>query len=245
MIHAPLMRLVARVNETWRDRVLTALTLLFALNLFVVVPFGAVHAVSIRPISMSLVFLLVCGLLIVSQSVVPALGVVLALLLLGTAMFVRGHGGGLTLEVGFEASSFGGRAAAEITTAALGWLLVGLVIIWVVARAVFGPGRVTYHRVVGATLLYLAIGFVFVALYTLVDVLAPGAFTGAKVHDRVSLPADLVYFSFVTLTTVGYGDVMPVNPVARSLSNLEAIIGQLYPATLLARMVSLELRTGE
>jgi hypothetical protein len=224
------MRLVARVNETWRDRVLTALTLLFALNLFVVVPFGAVHAVSIRPISMSLVFLLVCGLLIVSQSVVPALGVVLALLLLGTAMFVRGHGGGLTLEVGFEAS---------------GWLLVGLVIIWVVARAVFGPGRVTYHRVVGATLLYLAIGFVFVALYTLVDVLAPGAFTGAKVHDRVSLPADLVYFSFVTLTTVGYGDVMPVNPVARSLSNLEAIIGQLYPATLLARMVSLELRTGE
>jgi hypothetical protein len=229
MIHAPLMRLVARVNEQWRDRVLTGLTLLVALNLFVVVPLGAIHDVSIRPISMTLVLLLVCGLLIVSQSVVPALGVVVALLLLGTAVFVRGHGGGVTLEVCFEAT---------------GWLLVSLVTIWVVARAVFGPGRVTYHRVVGAILLYLAIGFVFVALYTLVDVLAPGAFTGAKIHDRVSLPADLVYFSFVTLTTVGYGDVMPVHPFARSLSNLEAIIGQLYPATLLARMVSLELRSG-
>ena len=230
MIHAPLMRLVARVSEPWRDRVLTGLTLLVALNLFVVVPLGTIHDVSIRPISVTLALLLLGGLLIVSQSVVPAGGVVLAVLLLATAMIVRGHGGDIAVEVSFEAT---------------GWLLIGLVTIWVVARAVFGPGRVTYHRVVGAILLYLAMGFVFVALYTLVDVLAPGAFTGAKVRDQVSLPADLVYFSFVTITTVGYGDVMPLHPFARSLSNLDAIIGQLYPATLLARMVSLELRTGE
>jgi hypothetical protein len=51
----------------------------------------------------------------------------------------------------------------------------------------------------------------------------------------------LTYFSFATLTTVGYGDVLPVHPLARSLSSLEAIIGQLYPATLLARLVTLEL----
>ncbi|HSI01322.1 MAG TPA: ion channel [Reyranella sp.] len=223
------MRLVARVKEPWRDRVLTGLTLLVALNLFVVVPLGAIHDVSIRPISVTLVLLLVCGLLVVSQSVVPAVGVVASLLLLGTAMIARAHGGGITLEVCFEAT---------------GWLLVGLVTIWVVARAVFGPGRITYHRVVGAILLYLAIGFVFVALYTLVAVLAPGAFAGFKVEDRVSLPPDLVYFSFATITTVGYGDLVPVHPFARSLSNLEAILGQLYPATLLARMVSLELRSG-
>jgi hypothetical protein len=73
-----------------------------------------------------------------------------------------------------------------------------------------------------------------------VGALSPGAFSGLQVHDRVSLPPDLVYFSFETLTTVGFGDIVPVHPFARSLSNLEAILGQLYPATLLARMVSLE-----
>ncbi|MEI6200878.1 MAG: potassium channel family protein, partial [Enhydrobacter sp.] len=74
--------------------------------------------------------------------------------------------------------------------------------------------------------------------------LAPGSFSGLTVADRVSLPADLVYFSFATLTTVGYGDIVPVHPFARSLSNLEAILGQLYPATLLARMVSLHVGSG-
>jgi len=52
-----------------------------------------------------------------------------------------------------------------------------------------------------------------------------------------------VYFSFVTLTSVGYGDIIPLHPVARSLANVEAIIGQLYPATLLARLVTLELES--
>ena len=103
----------------------------------------------------------------------------------------------------------------------------------------FEPGRITYHRVIGAILLYLTIGLVFVALYTLVGAYSPNAFSGLTVAARVSLPSDLVYFSFTTLTTVGYGDIVPVDPVARSLSNIEAIVGQLYPATLLARLVSL------
>jgi hypothetical protein len=51
----------------------------------------------------------------------------------------------------------------------------------------------------------------------------------------------LLYFSFTCLTTVGFGDITPLHPMARDLANLEAVIGQLYPATLLARLVSLEL----
>jgi hypothetical protein len=226
MIHEPLMRIVGRVSEHWRDRVLTALTLLIALDLFVVVPLGATHAITVLPFSISIVLLLVVGLLVVSQSIVPVVGVLAALVLLSAALVLRARGGYETLDACLEAG---------------GWLLIGFVLIWVVARAVFGPGKITYHRVVGAILLYLTIGIVFVALYTLVGALAPGSFTGISVHDRVSLPPDLVYFSFTTLTTVGYGDVVPVHPFARSLSNLEAILGQLYPATLLARMVSLEL----
>ncbi len=50
-----------------------------------------------------------------------------------------------------------------------------------------------------------------------------------------------VYFSFTTLTSTGYGDMVPIHPFARSAANLEAMIGQLFPATLLARLVSLEI----
>ena len=53
--------------------------------------------------------------------------------------------------------------------------------------------------------------------------------------------ATLLYFSFSTLTTVGYGDITPLHPMARNIANFEAVLGQLYPATLLARLVSLEI----
>jgi hypothetical protein len=49
------------------------------------------------------------------------------------------------------------------------------------------------------------------------------------------------YFSFTTLTTLGYGDILPVSPVARSLATSEALFGQLYPAVMIARLISLEI----
>ena len=69
------------------------------------------------------------------------------------------------------------------------------------------------------------------------SLLAAGAFSGSG-FGGAERP-DFVYFSFVTLTTVGYGDVTPVHPLARSLAVAEALTGQLYPAILLARLVSL------
>ena len=60
-------------------------------------------------------------------------------------------------------------------------------------------------------------------------------------YVNLTVPSNLVYFSFVTLTSVGYGDIVPLHPVVRGIANVEAIIGQLYPATLLARLVTLEL----
>jgi hypothetical protein len=115
----------------------------------------------------------------------------------------------------------------------------------VVARAVFGPGRITYHRVVGAVLLYLIIGLTFVALYGFVALAAPEAFTNLPtLHGDFAVAGNLIYFSFVTLTTTGYGDIAPLHPYAHSLANVEAIIGQIYPATLLARLVTLETAHG-
>lgn len=214
-----------RAHERWRDPILTGLAALLAFSLFVVAPLHAVGAIDGRGVNGLVMLLAVGGMTVVSRSAVPLAAAAVALALVAVTIPLRGRGGYDGLDVCLEASA---------------WLLVGLVMVWVVARAVFGPGRVTYHRVVGAVLLYLAVGLVFVALFTVAGVLDPGAFSGIAVSDRKSLSSDLVYFSFATLTTVGYGDIVPLHPIVRSLCSIESVFGQLYPATLLARMVSLE-----
>ena len=60
------------------------------------------------------------------------------------------------------------------------------------------------------------------------------------ISDNATLASALIYFSIVTSTTVGYGDILAVHPIARSLCNLESIVGQFYTATLLARLVTLQ-----
>ena len=127
------------------------------------------------------------------------------------------------------------RGSAAVALAALGG---------VVGRAAFGPGRVTWHRIQGAVALYLILGLLFAHLFSMVNALVPGAFAnvprGLNAH-AVFYRGHLLYFSFMTLTSAGYGDIVPLHPVARSVASLEAVIGQLFPATLLARLVSLEL----
>jgi len=110
----------------------------------------------------------------------------------------------------------------------------------VVLALVLRRGPITTRRIEGAIAVYLLLGFTWAQAYELVTIWQPEAFVGA-VDVRGSQP--LMYFSFVTLTTVGYGDIMPVHPLARALAVLEALTGQLYLAILLARLVSLELRS--
>ncbi|MGY3558702.1 voltage-gated potassium channel Kch [Bradyrhizobium sp. USDA 4463] len=124
---------------------------------------------------------------------------------------------------------------------AAAWLLIATTLGVVVTRAVFGPGYITYHRVVGAVLVYLLIAVGFACLFTFLGLSIEEAFKGIEFADDRSLASKVFYLSFATLTTTGYGDIVPVHPWARSLCNIEAVIGQLYPATLLARLVTLEL----
>jgi hypothetical protein len=104
---------------------------------------------------------------------------------------------------------------------------------------VFGAGTVTRNRIGGAVALYMLVGLVWADAYQLVSMVVPDSFAGISAHDGSIDRFTWVYFSFVTLTTVGYGDIMPLSRAARSLANLEALIGQLYPAIVLARLVSL------
>ena len=85
-------------------------------------------------------------------------------------------------------------------------------------------------------------GLMFVALYGFIALVVPNAFSNlGTLEGNFAIAGNLIYFSFVTLTTTGFGDIVPMHPYARGLSNVEAIIGQIYPATLLARLVTLEL----
>jgi len=217
-------RLGATQNQI-RDPLLTILTIFLAVILFVVVPLHASGLVPAQGYGFLLVLLLASCVLVQSRTLMVGIVLFMALGLTAAAAVFR-------FKVALKLDHFLVAGAG---------LIIGLLLIAVVARAVFARGPVNYHRVNGAILLYLTIGLTFVSLFTFVDLLAPQAFLGLPASDDQPLASGLIYFSFVTLTSTGYGDIVPVHPIARSLCNIEAIVGQLFPATLLARLVTLEL----
>ena len=106
-------------------------------------------------------------------------------------------------------------------------------------------GYVLQARVIGTDQIYagicvyLMLGFAFGAVFYLLSILQPGSFSvNVSLMGSGGNP-DLMYFSFVTLATLGYGDISPISKVARSLSSLEALSGSLYMAVFMARLVSL------
>lgn len=94
------------------------------------------------------------------------------------------------------------------------------------------------NRIVGAICIYLLLGVMWSIAYSLVEFFQPGSFSGLTELVSPSWNPDWVYYSFVTITTLGYGDVTPVTQTARSLSLAEAIVGQFYVAVLVAGLVS-------
>lgn len=126
-------------------------------------------------------------------------------------------------------------------TGVVAWSLVCAIVL----RVVFGPGRVTIFRIQGAIILYLAVASMFAEFYRLIDFVTAHAFTGMAPGTDAAMVGATTYFSLTTLTSTGYGDIVPVHPWARSLANFEAVIGQLYPATVIARLVTLQLESRE
>jgi hypothetical protein len=213
------------LRERWNDRVISILTVVLILMLFVFAPLQAVGITAFQVLGFASALVLIGGVFFVSASRVVAATMVAAFAMALWAAFAR-----LTAPSSFDIYLIAGA-----------WLIMSVVLIFVVGRTVFAPGRVNYHRIVGAILVYLSIATTFIALFTFVGLRIPKAFSGMLFEDSPALASNVIYFSFVTLTSTGYGDVVPVHPVARSLCNLETILGQLYPATLLARLVSLEI----
>jgi Ion channel len=108
-----------------------------------------------------------------------------------------------------------------------------------ILRQVLRAGPITTRRVQGSVAVYLLLGLLWAISYEMIELLQPGSFGISGQKGRAVLP-QLAYFSFTTLTTLGFGDIVPVNPVARSLVVLEALLGQLFPVILIARLVTME-----
>jgi hypothetical protein len=104
---------------------------------------------------------------------------------------------------------------------------------------VFAPGPITTHRLVGAVSAYLLVGLAFALAYEWLELVRPGSFHAGAGPTEGAYPTTL-YFSFVTLSTVGYGDVTPLSQQARALANLESLVGVLYPAVLIGRLLSMQ-----
>ena len=107
---------------------------------------------------------------------------------------------------------------------------------------VFRAGSVTAHKIRGAIVVYLLLGGMWSFFYFIVALVAPHAFhwpEGFAANDWQALQQMLTYFSFITLTTTGYGDITPAIPLTRTLAMFEALAGQLYLVITLARLVSL------
>lgn len=100
-----------------------------------------------------------------------------------------------------------------------------------------GSMRITPNRLVGAGSVYLLLGVGFGVLNMLLEVLLPGSFKGLVPDGSGSVGIDLIYYSFVTMTTLGYGDVTPVRPLAQAVAYMSAVAGQFYIAVLVAGLV--------
>jgi hypothetical protein len=208
------------------ERSLTALVVIEALELFLLAPLSATTGVP---------FALVAGFIVANVAAVLAVVWHIRWAVVAVVLATATELAAVVLRLVRPSE----RTAALDFAAAL-ILLVALTV--VLGVAVFGPGRVTIHRIVGAIAIYLNVAAAFALAYRTIDAFGAAAFSSAAASSNSGhTVSQLIYFSFTTLTTTGYGDIVPVNAFARSLANLESVIGQLFPATLLARLITLEL----
>jgi hypothetical protein len=217
---------IRRFTRFWsEDRSLTAFLILLIVEIFIIAPINhtGIGIGLVNNVLFSL--LLLVGLLTMTRQ--KALQAVLAMFV---ALAVATRWASLVFGVtGLEILD------GFITLACVAGFLV--IVLW----QVFREGPVTVHRIQGAVAAYLLLSVFFSIAYSLVEFLSPDAFqmSAAGPHSPDQHGWMFYYFSVITLTTTGYGDITAVNPFARTLVMMETLIGQLYPAILIARLVSL------
>ena len=133
----------------------------------------------------------------------------------------------------FERTPFVLFADIFFTIATFGLLIV------LVLMKVFEPGPITGYRVIGSIVVYMILANLWSVIYLFIYEQIPGAFQiTLPAFESNTLQANFLYFSYITITTTGFGEIVPLHPIARSMVQIEAIIGVLYPVILIGRLVS-------
>jgi hypothetical protein len=159
-----------------------------------------------------------------------------------TDLFVATGIASVAIRVGLVDAGGGTLEYLAAICACVNFLILGMLL----GRRVFAPGKINVHRVQGAVAVYLLAGLVFGQLFQLIALSSPGAFLmlGHPASYETITP-HLNYFSFVALTTLGFGDITPVHPLAKSFTLAAAVFGTLYPAILIGRLVSQQIMHGD
>ena len=219
-----------RVTRPWqdgfRDPALPVLLVLQICTIFLAVPLAAKGLPIAQVVAETLVLAVIA--IVVTLSLKWN---AIILILLGVAAIVA------SFLISAEASPI-----SVIVLRRGGDILTFSALTWVLGHAVYAPGRITFRRLQGAIVMYLNFATIFAAAYGLIWELSPGAFANLVVQGGgPEEVGSMLYFSFTTLTTTGYGDIVAVDPFARSLANFESVLGQFFIAITVARLVTMEL----
>jgi hypothetical protein len=134
---------------------------------------------------------------------------------------------------------FSDTPSLKIAYMSFALLFVGYTVIRVLAYVLSGK-KVVADKIYGALSVYLLLGHGWAFAYIILEALNPGSFAGLSQPGIVEgVGSELIYYSFVTLTTLGYGEITPVALSARNLAAMEAVTGVLYLATLIASLVGM------
>lgn len=149
----------------------------------------------------------------------------------------------LTLLVRWSSLVVGGAAFELVSSlVTVSWIVYAIAI---VGKQFFVETRVTTNMIYGAVVTYLLAAIAFAFVYEAIELCQPGSFSGLpEGAGPLALGDALLYFSLVSLTTVGYGDITPVSSLARPLAVLEGAFGALYLAVVVARLVGLHIASG-
>ena len=127
------------------------------------------------------------------------------------------------------------------TIFSLGYGVLVSLTIWVIVRHLLSAKRIGIDEVIGGAAGYLLLGLLWAFIYLTLEVARPDSLSfPLKIKDPENF-SRLLYFSYTTLTTLGYGDLLPKSPMARMLATLEALTGQIYLAILIARLVGIHI----
>ena len=121
-----------------------------------------------------------------------------------------------------------------VTDVAVFGLLIGMVLV-----KVFEPGDVSIHRVIGSIVVYILLADLWAVFFQFLYIHIPGSLQFPAAFNDTVPSSMFLYFSFTTLTTTGYGDILPSHSITRTLVIIEQLIGVLYPVVLIGRLVGM------